>query len=230
MSVDDTVKLIEATSKLLSILVWPLVALFILIRFGPALRELVATLGEFTLKYGDFEWSAKRQKAEAAEALAAATASRPEAGATPETAAKKARAAAKVVAEIVTPRVMRRAAGSTVLWVDDQPNNNIHERQALEALGVRFALATSTNEALEQLKQHPVDAIISDMGRPPDSQAGYALLDALRTTGNSAPFLIYAGSSSSEQRAEARRRGAAGCTNRPDELFEMVLSVLGRSS
>jgi CheY-like chemotaxis protein len=227
MGIDDAVKLIDAISKLLGALIWPLVALFVLIRFGPPLRDFAASLGEFTLKGGGFEASAKRQQAEAAAALAAAAASRPEAGATPEATAKEARAAAEVVAEVVTPRAMRRAAGSSVLWVDDRPGNNVHERQALEALGVRFVLATSTDEALEKLKQYPVDAIISDMGRPPDSQAGYTLLEKLRAAGDRTPFIIYAGSRAPEHRAEARRRGAVGCTSRPDELFEMVLSVLG---
>jgi len=126
------------------------------------------------------------------------------------------------------PRVMRRAARSTVLWVDDRPSNNVHERQSLEALGVSFVLATSTEEALEILKRQGFDAIISDMGRPPDAQAGYTLLDALRVKGDRTPFIIYAGSRAPEHRAEARRRGAVGCTNRADELFEMVLSTLGR--
>jgi CheY-like chemotaxis protein len=163
-----------------------------------------------------YEASGKRQ-AEAAAALAAAAVSHPEAGASPEANARDARAAAQVVAEIVTPRMIRRAGRATVLWVDDRPSNNVHERQALEALGVTFVLATSTDEALEKFKYQSFDAIISDMGRPPDSEAGYTLLDALRKNGNQTPFIIYAGSRAPEHRAEARRRGAVGCTNRPDE-------------
>ena len=145
----------------------------------------------------------------------------------PEVAARDARAAAQVVAEVVTPRIIRRARRATVLWVDDRPNNNIHERQALEALGVSFELAKSTDEALDALKRQSFDAIISDMGRPPDPRAGYTLLDKLRASGDQTPFIIYAGSRAPEHLAEARRRGALGCTNRPDELFEMVLSALG---
>jgi hypothetical protein len=53
------------------------------------------------------------------------------------------------------------------------------------------------------------------------------LLDKLRESGNRTPFIIYAGSRAPEHQAEARRRGAIGCTNRPEELFEMVLSALG---
>ncbi len=67
---------------------------------------------------------------------------------------------------------------------------------------------------------------ISDMGRPPDDRAGYTLLEQLRANGDQTPLIIYAGSRSPEHVAEARRRGAFGCTNRPQELYEMVLAVL----
>ena len=227
MTIDDGIKLLDAVTKFLGVLVWPAVLVFVLIRFGSSLRDFIASMGEFSLKGAGFEASAKR-KQEAAAALAAAAVSHPESGAAPEATAKDAWAAAQVVAEIVTPRMIRRAGRATVLWVDDRPSNNIHERQALEALGVSFLLATSTGEALEKLKRQSLDVIISDMDRPPDQQAGYTLLDKLRANGNQTPVIIYAGSRAPEHRAEARRRGAVGCTNRPDELFEMVLSALGR--
>jgi CheY-like chemotaxis protein len=42
-------------------------------------------------------------------------------------------------------------AGKSILWVDDRPANNIYERQAMEALGIRFTISTSTEEALQML-------------------------------------------------------------------------------
>jgi CheY-like chemotaxis protein len=230
MSIDESVKLIEALTKLLATLTWPLLVLFVLVRFGPAIREFFASLGEFSLKAAGFEASARRIKAEATAALAAAVASRPEPSTTPEESAQEAKAAVSVVAETVTPQVIRHAGRSTVLWVDDRPSNNIHERESLEALGVSFVLSTSTEDALEKLRRRTFDAIISDMGRPPDPQAGYTLLDKVRVGGDKTPFIIYAGSRSQENQAESRRRGALGCTNRPSELFEMVLSTLRRKS
>jgi CheY-like chemotaxis protein len=227
MNIDNTVKLLDAITKLLAVLLWPAVVVFVLVRFGSALREFIASMGEFSLKGAGFEASAKR-KAEAAAALAAAAASHAGPGAAPDATARDARTAADVVAEIVTPRMIRRAGRSTVLWVDDRPNNNVHERQALEALGVSFVLSTSTEDAIERISRRSFDAIISDMGRPPDPRAGYTLLDKLRARGDQTPLIIYAGSRSPEHRAEAIRHGAVGCTNRPDELFEMVLRALGR--
>jgi CheY-like chemotaxis protein len=230
MTIDDAVKLLEGLTKLLAVLVWPAILAFVLIRFRASLADFMTSLSEFSLKGGGFEASAKRRQAEAAAALGAAAVARPSADATPENISQEARAAAELVTEVVTPRVIRRAGKSTVLWVDNRPSNNAHERQALEAVGITFVLATSTEEALEKVKRQSFDAIISDMGRPPDSQAGYTLLDKLREGGNRIPFIIYAGSGAAEHRAEARRRGAMGCTNRPDELFEMVLAALGRKA
>ncbi len=226
MSVDDFVKLLDAATKLLGVLAWPILIGFVLVRFAPAMNEFFASLGEFTFKGAGFEASAKRKQAEAAAALAAAAAARPDADSTPESTARSAREAAEVVADALTPRVLRKASRATVLWVDDRPDNNVYERQSLEALGVTFVLATSTEEALQKCRGQRFDAIISDMGRPPDDKAGYTLLQQLRAQGDQTPFVIYAGSGAPEHKAEARRRGAMGCTNRASELFEYVTSAL----
>jgi CheY-like chemotaxis protein len=229
VSVDDIVKLFDAITKLLNVLIWPAIILFILICFGRDLREFFSSLGELSLKGAGFEASLKRKQAEVVAALSAA-ASKPDGDKTHESVAKEAMIAADVVADIVTPRAIRRASRSTVLWVDDNPNNNSYERQALEALGVSFVLAISTDEALKKISRQRFDAIISDMGRPPDSRAGYTLLDKLRSNGDQTPFIIYASSREPEHVAESRRHGAIGCTNNGNELFEMVLSILGRTA
>ncbi len=230
MNIDEIVKLLDAITKLLNVLVWPGIFLFILIRFRPELREFFINLSDVSLKAAGIDLSMKRKQTEAAAALAAAAVSRSDEGLIPETTAREARVAANIVAEAVTPQIIKRAGRSTVLWVDDRPKNNINERQSLEALGVSFELATSTEEALKKLEQQHFDAIISDMKRPSDPLAGYTLLDKLRSEGDQTPFIIYAGSRVPEHVAEARRRGAVGCTSRPNELFKMVLSALGRGA
>lgn len=230
MSIDDIVKLFDAITKLLNVLIWPGVILFILIRFSQDLREFFSSLGELSLKGAGFEASLKRKQAEVVAALSAAAASKPDEDKTGESVAKEAMIAADVVAEVVTPRALRRASRSTVLWVDDNPHNNSYERQALEAIGVSFVLAKSTDEGLKKISKQRFDAIISDMGRPPDSRAGYTLLDKLRSSGDQTPFIIYAGSRDPEHVAESRRHGAMGCTNNANELFEMVLFALGRAA
>jgi CheY-like chemotaxis protein len=124
------------------------------------------------------------------------------------------------------PREQRRLQGAKVLWVDDRPNNNRFERQALEALGIDVELSLSTDDALDKLRRRPYDLIISDMGRPGDPRAGYTLLDRLRSGGNLVPYVIYAGSRAPEHVREAREHGAIGSTNRPQELVSMVTAAL----
>ena len=230
MTIDDLVKLLDSLTKLVAALAWPALILFVLLRFGPSLREFFASLGEFTLKGGGLEASAKRKQAEATAALTAATAAKPGLPQTPEVAATEARAAANVVADFSAPRLLRKAGRTVVLWVDDRPENQTYERQALEALGMRIVQVTDTDSALRTVEKQKIDVIISDMSRPPDDRAGYTLLDALRQRGNQTPFIIYSGSGSVEHRQEARARGAFGSTNRVTELYEYVLSTLARDA
>jgi len=217
MSIDNVLKLLDAATKLLGVLVWPAVLVFALVRFGSVIREFIASMGEFSLKAAGLDVSAKRKQVEATAALQEAIARKPS-----DATASDARA----VVRIATPQMIHRAEKATVLWVDDRPRNNIYERQALEALGITFVLATSTEEALKELSRGSFNVIISDRGRPPDPRAGYTLLDKIRSEGNQTPFIIYAGSRAPEHVVESRRHGAYGCTNRPDELFELVLLAI----
>jgi CheY-like chemotaxis protein len=229
MSIDDTVKLIEASAKLGGALVWPCIVLFVLLRFGPALRGFFADLSEFTFKGAGFEASAKRRVAEAAAAMAAAVLTPKDTGAPSEASLRNAKAAAAAVATAATSQAIRRAGRSTTLWVNDRPQCIIYERQGLEALGMSTVVSTSTEDAVEKVKLQKFDVIISDMRRPPDDRAGYTLLKSLRSRGDDTPFIIYPGSRAPEHQEEARRRGAVGTTDRPDELVQMVLSALGPS-
>lgn len=118
------------------------------------------------------------------------------------------------------------SAGTHILWVDDRPDNNIHERTQLMASGAHFMLTETTNGALNLLERFSFAAVISDMGRREGTREGYVLLDAMRARGDETPVFFYAGSNSAPHRAEALRRGAQGSTNQPHDLFALVRSVL----
>lgn len=119
------------------------------------------------------------------------------------------------------------APGARVLWVDDQPDNNRRWREQLARRALRVELAGDTGDALERLARAPAfDAVLTDMGRPPDARAGYTLLDAMRARGIAAPCLIFSSRQTDDTRAEARRRGAAGSTDRFDELETMLRDAL----
>jgi CheY-like chemotaxis protein len=144
-------------------------------------------------------------------------------------AAKRARASAFRKASAAISREEPRKKSKSqrkILWVDDNPDNNIFERRAMQSYNIKFELAESTGEALAKLRTAKFDAIISDMGRPPDMEAGYTLLSALRGSGDQTPFFIYAGSDSPEHLRLALKRGAQGSTNRSDKLITSVLKSL----
>jgi CheY-like chemotaxis protein len=117
-----------------------------------------------------------------------------------------------------------------LLWVDDNPMNNIYERKFMERSGATITLAVSTDEALEKIRHGRFDVIISDMGRSEKHgyarHAGYELLDKLRGANITTPFIIYAGSNAPEHRAEAKRRGALDSTNNPQELIQLVSAAV----
>jgi CheY-like chemotaxis protein len=225
--IGDVVQVIDSVGRLVAAVWIPVAIVLVLWRYETGIREFLNDVSEMTFEGLGLKASFKRKQAEAASALVGAAANAPNVAATQKV--QNAQAAAAVVTEALTPRVVRKASNATVLWVDDLPDNNRHERQALEAIGVRFVLSTSTDDALEQVRPGRFDAIITDMGREPDQQAGYTLLERLRTSGDRTPVVIYAGSATPEQRAEARKRGALNCTNRPDELFTLVLEAIGAS-
>ena len=102
----------------------------------------------------------------------------------------------------------------------------VRDRSAISARS-SGVIATSTDDGLEQAQRQTFDAIISDMGRGLDRTAGYKLLEELRKAGIQSPYVIYAASTDPKRRAEAKRRGAIDATNRPDELFQLVLSAIG---
>lgn len=230
MSIDNWTKLLEAIVPLIQSLIWPLLILFILIYLGAPLKKFMGSIGEFTFKAGasGFEATAKKQQIEAAIALGAAEAIK--AGTSENMQAldkEKVQDIVEVVSQAITPKAARRLDNAVLLWVDDSPWNNVYERQSLEALGISFDISTSTEDALGKLRLHKYDVVISDMGRPPDSQAGYTLLEGMKKLKINTPFIIYSGSGSRpEYKAEALRRGASGSTDEVDELFQLVVSAI----
>lgn len=114
--------------------------------------------------------------------------------------------------------------GKWILWVDDFPGNNVHQRALLENAGALIYQVLSTEEALSMVERRSFDAIISDLGRGDEPFAGMHLLTALRPRGYGMPYALYA-SRAPQHRDEALRLGAIISTNNFDE----VLAVLEKS-
>lgn len=114
--------------------------------------------------------------------------------------------------------------GLPLLWVDDRPQHNLGGVRALQERGFRVTTARDTASALRALKDVDYAAVISDMGRPPDPQAGYTLLQAMRDQHVSTPFIILSRDVRPEHHAESVRRGALGST----DDFEVLMGWLRR--
>ncbi|HET9419864.1 MAG TPA: response regulator [Nocardioides sp.] len=208
---------VEEIADLLNAVAWPLVALAIALMFRAPLkavlrREKVEISGPM-----GFSISARGKDAAAKDLVHASQAK----GGEPLT-----KDLAETQVEIAVQGVEALGRPPRILWVDDRPSNNFYETAALTSLGMHVQPSTSTEDALRWIERGPYDVIISDMGRPPDDQAGYTLLDELRKRGDATPYVIYASSRTKEHFDMAVQHGAIGCTNQPDELVDMVSNAL----
>jgi CheY-like chemotaxis protein len=127
------------------------------------------------------------------------------------------------------PEVADNLTGKSVLWVDDNPENNELVVRALRRLRLDVEQTTSTESALAAMQRRHFDLVISDMGRGTDMRAGYGLLKAIRDQGNQIPFLIFSSVDKPEFRREAAERGAQLSTNDMLELIDCVIKYLGSS-
>jgi CheY-like chemotaxis protein len=223
MTVEGAAKLLDAFAHLVGVIAWPLGIGAVLYLFYEPIKKFLSSISEFSFKGAGIEWTA-RSKTEAAAALGAAIGKQQDQH--PEAIAQQTRLVGQIV-DSISPALVRGAKKATVLWVDDHPENNINERRSLEALGVTFVTSLSTDDALNQAHLRKYDLIISDLGRTSDQMAGLTLLDKLRAEGIMTPYIIYAGQRGLTVKDEAKGKGAFDVTNRPDKLFELVVSVIG---
>jgi CheY-like chemotaxis protein len=119
-----------------------------------------------------------------------------------------------------------------LLWVDDRPSNNAREIEQLKAQGIQVITRTDSDDALADLKSGSpkYDAVITDLKRGFDREAGYKFIDAARSMmGDSMPpVIVYTASTNPNVDSDARKRGAIGGTNSPIRLFELVNKALHR--
>jgi formylglycine-generating enzyme required for sulfatase activity len=113
-----------------------------------------------------------------------------------------------------------------VVWIDDQHDNNLSERAALEREGVRFVLATSHQEVMHQLDSAAVDLVVSDMRRGADAEAGLQLLQALRGDHRAVPVIFYVGVANEKLRTRALEAGALAVIQQRDQLLITMRSAL----
>ena len=117
-----------------------------------------------------------------------------------------------------------------ILWVDDYPDNNAYEVEALQRKGVVVDLARSTAEAMRAVGRapQPYDAVITDMGREEHGearpQAGLQLIRGLREQDVTSPVIVYASACAvGGAREELAKLGVQGTSS-----ATVLLEILGR--
>jgi CheY-like chemotaxis protein len=116
--------------------------------------------------------------------------------------------------------------GRKILWVDDTPANNSYEIDAFNTLGISVTQVKSTSEALIEFPNENYDVVISDFRRDADPDDEYGLLLKLQNMKSQVKYIIYSASVTAEYEQEAIEKGAFGETNRPRQLFELVINAL----
>jgi CheY-like chemotaxis protein len=219
MNADQWIKLSGILIAFLEAMSWPFIVLLALIVFRTPLKDFIENRG--TIKIGPFE--AEREKVAEIEDNLNNAAKEQKIDDQPSSSWN----ITKLANQVVSSQNSRQLNRARILWVDDHPENNTYQRNALEALGIRFTIATSTEAALKELRSKKFDAIISDLRRFSDLNAGYTLLDTIKTMDIDVPFIIYAGGGNREERKkEALKKGAFASVSGPQALFETVIRAL----
>ncbi|WP_051687313.1 winged helix-turn-helix domain-containing protein [Microbulbifer sp. HZ11] len=130
------------------------------------------------------------------------------------------------------PLVIGEAPGvrGRILWVDDNPDNNLSERSHFESKNIAIYLATNTEDAMTLLSMYRYDAVISDMGRGGEPLAGFKLMERIRSKRDRTPYFLYTIMPSETQRQLVVQRGGNGVAVTPEELYRMVLPLFENAS
>lgn len=154
------------------------------------------------------------------------------AAATPNAAGDQAPAGQEQRAGTIQTEALREPPGPIeVLWVDDRPDNNAREMAQLEARGIRVTTKTRSEDALAELRASPdkYAAVITDLKREGDRDAGYKFIDAGRGANPQIPFLVYTASSNPMIDSVARQHGAFAATNSPIQLIDLLNRAITKS-
>lgn len=205
-------------------LLWPLLIAAVVWRLLPTIKDIIGSRG-FTVKAAGVEIGVQ----ELSDQLARGSEDLRE-----QVSALKRQLAAIDGAPDATESPIARGLPrlQRILWVDDHPENNFYEIQALTAKGVSVELASSTSEGLAVLgaAQVPYDAVITDMGRTEDGHdrpsAGLDLMRALSDEGIDMPVVVYASAPAIARHAQRIREAGGRATASATELME-ILGELG---
>jgi CheY-like chemotaxis protein len=123
--------------------------------------------------------------------------------------------------------VQSRLPGLRVLWVDDEPANNVAERQLLRHLGVVVQTALGTAEALDHLGRDDFDLILTDIGRADPDDSGTEMAVRIRRLDIRTPIVGYIGE---VDQSRPHPAGFRALVDYPDDLLREVMNVAAARS
>ncbi len=123
-------------------------------------------------------------------------------------------------------RIASFIEGARLLLVNDVPREMSSVVSVLESLKLSVTIATSTEQAVIELRGPTFDVVISDMRRNGDEGAGVALLQTMRASQIMTPVIFTVGRYQPERGVPG---GAFGITNKVDELLNLVFDALERT-
>jgi CheY-like chemotaxis protein len=127
-----------------------------------------------------------------------------------------------------TGRITVNFAGDHVLWIDDNPDNNLGLIEWLGERGATVASARNGEEALAAMVPR-LALVISDIDRENDPDAGFKDLKLLRDSGGyRGPVIFYTSSITRSRRARAQALGAE-ITETPEELQSLAIRLIESS-
>ncbi|MGJ4924825.1 hypothetical protein ACQR1H_31255 [Bradyrhizobium sp. HKCCYLRH2015] len=187
MTIDDLIKITTAVTGLLKTIVWPIVVLWIVLKFAPLIRDFLADMTEGSLKAFGVEATAKRKAAihlATAELVKYTRQSDAK-----DTIAFRTDDSIRSAETATQNRLLHRLVGCRALWVDDNPGETFYERSALTSLGLELVIATDTQSAIAlAVKEHFDVAIILPRHILPSDGAD-RLFESL--LGSSVPYIFY---------------------------------------
>jgi CheY-like chemotaxis protein len=124
--------------------------------------------------------------------------------------------------------IQSNLVGRSILWVDDNPMNNVYESSILKRLGASIIFARSTDEALAFLSRDKFDLIISDVHRDENGRsnpnAGYELLEEIEHSNGKYPVIFY--TSNVSYLNKERTRSAYGAADTPSKVVDLAVRAL----
>jgi len=120
-----------------------------------------------------------------------------------------------------------RAAGSWILVVDDDDGVRENLAELFELVGYSVLTAANATEAMEELRKHEVDLLLTDFRMPGPN--GVELIESARRARPGLRSILMTAFGDTFTEIESVRRGAIGYLNKPfeaDEITGLVARIL----